>query len=111
MIASAGVGDWVKWFSEHWFQGGLIGLALGLTVYYLIRNYAAIRRFVDEVTVELAKCSWPWDPLQKGMKRYKEITDSTVVVIVSMLLFGAYTSSFDFVLVKVIGRILKMNVL
>jgi preprotein translocase subunit SecE len=36
------------------------------------------------------------------MKRYKELTDSTIVVIIAMLLLGGYVSLFDFVIVNVI---------
>jgi len=42
------------------------------------------KNFFSEVRLELQKASWPWDPKEKGMKRYKELTDSTVVVIMAM---------------------------
>ena len=58
--------------------------------------------FINEVKVELQKASWPWDPKEKGMKRYKELTDSTLVVVIAMLLLGGYVALFDFVLVNVI---------
>ena len=61
-----------------------------------------IRSFFTEVRVELQKASWPWDPKEKGFKKYKELTDSTVVVIVAMLLLGGYVALFDFVLVNVV---------
>ena len=35
------------------------------------------------------------------MKRYKELTDSTLVVIIAMLLLGGYVAFFDFILVNV----------
>jgi len=60
------------------------------------------KSFFTEVKVELLKASWPWDPKEKGMKRYKELTDSTLVVIIAMLLLGGYVALFDFVLVNVI---------
>ena len=60
------------------------------------------KNFFSEVRLELVKASWPWDPKQKGMKRYKELTDSTIVVIVAMLLMGGYVALFDFILVNVI---------
>ena len=37
-----------------------------------------IKNFFSEVKVELQKCSWPWDPKEKGFRRYKELIDSTV---------------------------------
>lgn len=60
------------------------------------------KNFINEVKVELQKASWPWDPKEKGMKRYKELTDSTIVVIIAMLLLGAYVSLFDLILHNVI---------
>ena len=48
------------------------------------------KTFFNEVKVELQKCSWPWDPKEKGFKKYKELFDSTGVVIVSMLLLGEF---------------------
>ena len=60
------------------------------------------KSFFSEVRLELQKASWPWDPKEKGMKRYKELTDSTLVVIIAMLLLGGYVALFDFILVNVI---------
>jgi len=34
-----------------------------------------IKTFFSEVRVELQKCSWPWDPKEKGFRRYKELSD------------------------------------
>jgi preprotein translocase subunit SecE len=51
----------------------------------------------------LRKASWPWDPKEKGFKRYKELTDSTVVVVVAMLLLGGYVSLWDLVLNFLVG--------
>jgi preprotein translocase subunit SecE len=61
-----------------------------------------IKTFFAEVKVELQKCSWPWDPKEKGFKKYKELFDSTGVVIISMLLLGGYVALFDFILVNVV---------
>ena len=47
-----------------------------------------VRNFLSEVKVELQKASWPWDPKERGFRRYKELTDSTLVVIIAMLLLG-----------------------
>ena len=60
------------------------------------------KNFLGEVKVELQKASWPWDMKEKGIKRYKELTDSTLVVIIAMLLLGGYVALFDFILVNVI---------
>ena len=60
-----------------------------------------IRTFFTEVKVELQKASWPWDPKERGFRKYKELTDSTLVVVIAMLLLGGYVALFDFVLVNV----------
>jgi preprotein translocase subunit SecE len=60
------------------------------------------KNFFNEVKIELQKCSWPWEPKEKGIRRYKELTDSTLVVIIAMLLMGGYVALFDFVLVNVV---------
>jgi len=57
-----------------------------------------IKTFFSEVKVELQKCSWPWDPKERGFRKYKELSDSTVVVVISMVLLGGFVSFFDFVL-------------
>jgi len=59
-----------------------------------------IKNFFGEVKFELLKCSWPWDPKEKGFRRYKELMDSTLVVVIAMLLLGGYVALFDFVLVN-----------
>ena len=56
------------------------------------------KQFFEEVRSELRKASWPWDPKEKGFKRYKELTDNTTVVVVAMLLLGGYVSLWDLVL-------------
>jgi preprotein translocase subunit SecE len=69
---------------------------------------AKTKTFLSEVRLELQKCSWPWDPKEKGMKRYKELTDSTMVVIIAMLLLGGYVALFDFILVNVIHFLTRL---
>ena len=55
------------------------------------------KNFFSEVRVELTKASWPWDPKEKGMKKYKELTDSTLIVIIAMLLLSGYVAGWDFI--------------
>ncbi|MGB8342508.1 MAG: preprotein translocase subunit SecE [Chthoniobacterales bacterium] len=69
---------------------------------------AKTKTFFSEVRLELQKCSWPWDPKERGMKRYKELTDSTMVVIIAMLLLGGYVALFDFILVNVIHFLTRL---
>ena len=68
-----------------------------------------IKTFFNEVKVELQKCSWPWDPKEKGVRRYKELIDSTLVVVIAMLLLGGYVALFDFVLVNFVHFFTKLH--
>ena len=68
-----------------------------------------IKNFLSEVKVELQKASWPWDPKEKGFRRYKELTDSTLVVVIAMLLLGGYVALFDFVLVNAIHYFTRLH--
>jgi preprotein translocase subunit SecE len=74
-----------------------------LFVYYLLRYRVTIFKFVGEVKVELDKCSWPWDPNQTGFKKYKELIESTVVVIISVVLLGGFVTSCDWLLNHLAG--------
>ena len=35
-----------------------------------------IIRFIGEVRGELVKASWPWDPKEHGVRKYRELIDS-----------------------------------
>ena len=59
--------------------------------------------YFSEVRTELAKVQWPWDDSERGFKKYKELWDSTLVVIIAMLLVGGYISFFDFITINVVG--------
>jgi preprotein translocase subunit SecE len=67
------------------------------------------KTFFNEVKVELQKASWPWEPQEKGFRKFKELFDSTGVVLISMLLLGGFVSFFDFVLVNVIHYFTKIH--
>ena len=56
---------------------------------------------------ELGKAQWPWDPNEKGFKRYKELMDSTMVVLIAMLILGGYIAFFDFILINVVSFLTK----
>jgi preprotein translocase subunit SecE len=66
-----------------------------------------IKNFFSEVKVELAKASWPWEPKEKGAKKYKELIDSTIIVVIAMLLLSGYVSAWDFVMTIVVGGLMK----
>ena len=70
---------------------------------------AKTKNFFNEVKVELQKASWPWDPQEKGIKKYKELFDSTLVTIIAMLLLGGYVALFDFVLVNVVHYFTRLH--
>jgi len=75
----------------------------GVFVYFLLRHRVGILKFVGEVKVELDKCSWPWDPNQSGIKRYRELIESTVVVIISVILLAGFVTSCDWIFAHLIG--------
>ena len=62
------------------------------------------KNFFAEVRAELQKASWPWESKDKGIRRYKELTDSTLVVVIAMLLMSGYVAFWDFILVTIVGQ-------
>ena len=66
-----------------------------------------VRSFSGEVSGELAKATWPWDNKEKGGKKYRELTDSTIVVIVAMLLLGGFVALWDLILNSILGLIVR----
>jgi preprotein translocase subunit SecE len=64
-----------------------------------------ISKFISEVTGELKKASWPWesDPKIKGLKKYKELVDSTVVVLIAMILLAGFVNFWDLIQMKVVS--------
>ncbi len=67
------------------------------------------KSFFNEVKVELQKASWPWDAKEKGFRKYKELFDSTGVVLISMLLLGGFVAFFDFVLVNFVHFFTRLH--
>jgi len=76
-----------------------------LGLYYFLRYRVTILKFVGEVKVELDKCSWPWDPNQTGFKKYKELIESTVVVVISVVLLAGFVTSCDWILTHLVGAL------
>jgi preprotein translocase subunit SecE len=60
--------------------------------------FSKILSFLGEVKGELHKASWPWesDPKIKGLKKYKELVDSTIVVLIAMILLAGFVQFWDF---------------
>ena len=90
-----------------WFWTAVVGGLSLATVFLLFRYRTAISKFLTEVRGELVKCSWPWDPTETGVKRYRELIDSTAVVAMTTLVLAAYTSGFDFLITRVVGWLVK----
>lgn len=55
-----------------------------------------VREYLVSVRAELRKATWPWDPKEKGVKKYKQLIDSSIVVLVAMTLLGAFVATIDF---------------
>jgi preprotein translocase subunit SecE len=80
-----------------WVILGLTGVVLFL--YFRL----TILKFVGETKTELDKCAWPWDPNQTGFKKFRELRDSTVVVILSVILLAGFVTSSDWLLTHLVG--------
>ena len=65
------------------------------------------RSFFAEVKSELQKATWPWDPKERGMKKYRELIDSTTIVIVGMVLLSGFVSLWDLVMMNIVGTLTK----
>jgi len=70
--------------------------------------FRKVKNFVNEVKVELMKASWPWEPKEKGMKKYKELIDSTVLVVIAMLLLAGFVGLWDFMMLSLSGFLTKL---
>ena len=66
--------------------------------------------YITQVKTELKKCSWPWesDPKVTGFKKYKELSGSTVVVLIAMVMLGAYVAFFDYALAAVVNKLIVL---
>ncbi len=73
------------------------------------RQRKRVVTFLAEVSGELKKCAWPWEPQEKGVRRYRELIDSTVVVAISSVLLAAVVTLADFLLVRVVGFVTRLH--
>ncbi|MDO5450254.1 MAG: preprotein translocase subunit SecE [Akkermansia sp.] len=66
--------------------------------------------YITQVKTELKKCSWPWesDPKVTGFKKYKELSGSTMVVLIAMVMLGAYVAFFDYALAAVVNKLIVL---
>lgn len=88
-----------------WVTSGIIYGALIIAIFLVLRNLAKVSSFVGEVKGELRKASWPWDqdPKAKGFKKYKELIDSTIVVLIAVILLAGFVQFWDFVQLLIVG--------
>ncbi|MFC7336590.1 preprotein translocase subunit SecE [Haloferula chungangensis] len=73
--------------------------------------FTKVSRFIGEVKGELRKANWPWesDPKIKGIKKYKELVDSTVVVLIATILLAGFVTFWDFFLTQVVFFLTKLG--
>ena len=60
--------------------------------------FMKVRNFLNEVAAELKKSSWP---------TRKELMDSTMVVIVTVLVLGLFVAAADVIFLRIIGFLTK----
>lgn len=91
--------------NDSWITSGIIYAILIVALFFLFRNLAKVSGFVGEVKGELRKASWPWDsdPKAKGFKKYKELIDSTIVVLIAVILLAGFVQFWDFIQVFAVG--------
>jgi preprotein translocase subunit SecE len=98
-------------FLEHlkiggsWISSGIVYALLAISLIVIVLKWASLSSFVSEVKGELRKASWPWDsdPKAKGFKKYKELVDSTIVVLIAMILLAAFVQLWDFLHILIVG--------
>ncbi len=103
--------EYIK-INDSWIATGIVyAILIGLLI-LLIRNLAKVSSFISEVKGELRKASWPWDsdPKARGFKKYKELIDSTIVVLIAVILLAGFVQFWDFVQVYVVGVLTKLFV-
>ncbi len=66
-------------------------------------------QFLKEVVIELIKCEWPIkrEKTLPFYDRIRELVDSTVVVVITMLLLAVFVGCVDFLLSKVVQWVLN----
>jgi preprotein translocase subunit SecE len=88
-----------------WITSGIVYALLVVCAVVIIRNYLRIAHFTGEVKGELRKASWPWesDPKIKGFRKFKELTDSTMVVLIAVILLAGFVQLWDFIHVLIVS--------
>ena len=68
--------------------------------------FTKLTHYFSEVKIELQKATWPWDPKEVGFKKYRQLVDHTVVVVIAMLLLAGFVSFNDFIMQQVMALVL-----
>jgi preprotein translocase subunit SecE len=91
--------------NDSWVTSGIIYTVLIIGLVLLLRNLAKVSSFIGEVKGELRKASWPWDsdPKAKGFRKYKELIDSTIVVLIAVILLAGFVQFWDFIQLLTVG--------
>jgi len=90
---------------DSWITSGIVYVVLALACYFFFKNIVRISAFTGEVKGELRKASWPWDsdPKAKGFRKYKELIDSTIVVLIAVILLAGFVQFWDFIQLLTVG--------
>lgn len=93
--------------NNSWIATLVVYVPLVVGLVLVITNWSRVRAYVSDVRGELRKASWPWesDPKIKGFRKYKELVDSTVVVLIAMILLAGFVQLWDVLIINVIGAI------
>jgi preprotein translocase subunit SecE len=57
-----------------------------------------VTQYLAEVKSELSKANWPWDMQEKGFKRFRQLSDSTLVVLVATVVMGGFVALWDLII-------------
>lgn len=57
-----------------------------------------ITQYLAEVKSEMSKANWPWDMQEKGFKRFRQLSDSTLVVLVATVVMGGFVALWDLII-------------
>ena len=60
--------------------------------------FGKLSKYIGEVKVELQKATWPWDPKETGFKKYHQLVDHTVVVVIAIVLLAGFVGFLDLVM-------------
>jgi preprotein translocase subunit SecE len=60
--------------------------------------FGKLSTYLGEVKVELQKATWPWDPKETGFKKYRQLVDHTVVVVIAVVLLAGFVGFLDLVM-------------